>query len=77
VYQPTLLVVGKNEGYVVELNRKALAKLPGRTRLEVVAGSIHQPDGAEALLERARLATDWFIEYLTPVRRVRDRIADQ
>jgi putative phosphoribosyl transferase len=77
VYQPTLLVVGKNEGYVVESNREAMAKLPGRARLEVVAGSIHQPDGHETLLDRARLATNWFIEYLTPVPRVRDRITDQ
>lgn len=77
VYQPTLLVVGRNEGYVVELNRKAMAKLPGRTRLEVVAGSIHQPDGPETLLEPVRLATDWFIEYLTPVPRVRDRTTNE
>jgi putative phosphoribosyl transferase len=77
VYQPTLLVVGRNEGYVVELNRKAMAKLPGRTRLEVVAGALRPHDGPETLLERVRLAADWFIEYLTPVPRVRDRTTNE
>jgi putative phosphoribosyl transferase len=67
VYQPTLLVMGMDDGDVVDSNRKALAKLPGRTRLEVVAGSIRRPYDPKSVLEPARLATDWFIEYLTPM----------
>jgi hypothetical protein len=76
VYQPTLLVTGMDDGYVVDLNREALAKLPGRTRLEVVAGSTRRPYDPNSLLEPVRLATDWFIEYLTPMLRVRDRTTD-
>jgi putative phosphoribosyl transferase len=76
VYQPTLLVMGRDDGYVVDLNRKALAKLPGRTRLEVVTGSVRRPYDSKSLLEPVRLATDWFIEYLTPMPRVRDRTTD-
>lgn len=74
VYQPTLLVVGRNERHVVELNRKAMAKLPGRTRLTVVAGSVYQPGGTETLHEPIRLARDWLVKYLTPRPRVGDLI---
>jgi putative phosphoribosyl transferase len=64
-YQPTLLIMGTDDGYVADSNRKASTQLPGVTRLEVVAGSIRRPYDTKSLLEPVRLATDWFIEYLT------------
>lgn len=77
VYQPTLLVVGRNDGDdVIELNRRAMAELPGRTRLDLVAGSIRQPCGPATLHEPVRLATGWFIKYLAAIPRVRDRTTD-
>jgi putative phosphoribosyl transferase len=77
VYQPTLLLVtGTDDGCVVDANRKALAKLPGRSRLEVVAGPIRRPHDPKSLLEPVRLATNWFIDYLTPMPRGRVRTTD-
>lgn len=36
VSQPTLLIVGALDAMVIELNRKALRKLTGEARLEVI-----------------------------------------
>ena len=36
VYQPTLLIVGERDQAVIELNRKAMQKLSGETRLVVL-----------------------------------------
>ena len=41
VSQPTLLIVGALDAMVIELNRKALRKLTGEARLEVIAGASH------------------------------------
>jgi pimeloyl-ACP methyl ester carboxylesterase len=66
VSQPTLLIVGARDAMVIELNRKALRKLTGEARLEVIAGASHLFSEPGALEQVARLARDWFIRHLKP-----------
>lgn len=73
VRQPTLLIVGGRDTVVIELNRQAMAMIPGETRLEIVPGASHLFEEPGALEEVARLARDWFVRHLRPrVRTVRD-----
>lgn len=65
VEAPTLLIVGGSDPQVLELNRKAQAQLTCRNRLEVVAGATHLFEEPGTLEEAARLARDWFVEYLS------------
>jgi putative phosphoribosyl transferase len=67
VRQPTLLIVGENDPTVSQLNRRAIAKLSGPTRLEVVPGASHLFEEPGALELVARLARDWFLAHLTPM----------
>jgi dienelactone hydrolase len=57
---PTLLIVGERDGDVLELNRRALERLPGERALEVVPGATHLFEEPGALDEVARLAAGWF-----------------
>ena len=66
VRQPTLLVVGGRDDLVHELNRRALAALPGDAHLEVVPGATHLFAEPGALEEVARLAAGWFLGHLAP-----------
>jgi putative phosphoribosyl transferase len=65
VHQPTLLIVGQNDPAVLELNRQAMQKLTGETRLVIVPGASHLFEEPGTLEHVARLARDWFIEHLT------------
>ena len=56
VVQPALLIVGARDTTVIELNRKALRKLRGEARLEVIAGASHLFSEPGALEHVARLA---------------------
>jgi putative phosphoribosyl transferase len=67
VRQPTLVIVGGNDSTVSQLNRQAIAKLSGPTRLEVVPGASHLFEEPGALELVARLARDWFLPHLTPM----------
>ncbi len=64
VRQPTLLIVGGRDAVVIELNRAALSKLGGETRLEIVPGASHLFEEPGALEQVARLARDWFVRHL-------------
>jgi len=64
VQAPTLLIVGGEDRTVLELNRKALAQLPGEKRLEIVPGATHLFEEPGALEEAARLARQWFERHL-------------
>jgi putative phosphoribosyl transferase len=66
VVQPALLIVGARDTAVIELNRKAMRKLGGQARLEVIAGASHLFSEPGALELVARLARDWFTRYLKP-----------
>ena len=64
VQSPTLLIVGGNDDIVIELNREAYAKLKGKKQLVIVPGATHLFEEPGTLEEVARLATDWFKQYL-------------
>jgi putative phosphoribosyl transferase len=64
VVAPTLLIVGARDPVVLELNRKALAALPGEKRLEIVPGATHLFEEPGALETAAQLAKNWFVFHL-------------
>jgi pimeloyl-ACP methyl ester carboxylesterase len=64
VRAPTLLIVGGDDEPVIEMNRAALALLPGEARLDVVPGATHLFEEPGALEAVARLAADWFTLHL-------------
>ena len=64
VHSPTLLIVGGGDTVVLQLNREALAKLKGKKGLVIIPGATHLFEEPGALEEVARLATDWFKQYL-------------
>ena len=64
VQSPTLLIVGGNDHLVIKLNRDAYAELKGKKKLVIVPGATHLFEEPGALEEVARLATDWFKQYL-------------
>ncbi|MCW2725009.1 MAG: dienelactone hydrolase [Frankiales bacterium] len=64
VHQPTLLIVGQHDPTVVELNRQAMDKLAGETRLAIVPGASHLFAEPGTLEQAAALARDWFLKHL-------------
>lgn len=65
VVSPTLLIVGGEDFGVLELNEQAYQKINCEKRLEIVEGATHLFGEAGALEKVAKLATDWFNNYLT------------
>ena len=64
VETPTLLIVGGWDEEVIELNRRALAKLRVKDkRLVIVPGATHLFEEPGTLEEAARAATDWFLRF--------------
>jgi putative phosphoribosyl transferase len=66
VTAPTLLVVGGDDTAVLDLNRRALARLRCEARLEVVPGATHLFEEPGTLEAVARLARDWIVDHLPP-----------
>lgn len=64
VRAPTLLIVGSHDVEVLELNRKAAARLLCEHRLVVVGGATHLFEEPGALEQVSDLAAGWFTEYL-------------
>lgn len=64
VRPPTLLIVGGDDGVVVDLNRQALSMLCCEKRLEIVPGATHLFEEPGKLDEVAALAGDWFVRHL-------------
>jgi putative phosphoribosyl transferase len=64
VQSPTLLIVGGNDDIVLKLNREAYIKLKGKKQLVIVPGATHLFEEPGTLEEVARLATNWFKQYL-------------
>jgi putative phosphoribosyl transferase len=64
VKSPTLLIVGGHDYGVIELNEEAFRHLGGRKKLAIVPGATHLFEEPGALEEAARLAADWFTQYL-------------
>jgi putative phosphoribosyl transferase len=64
VKSPTLLIVGGLDYPVIEMNREACASLRCEKELKIVPGATHLFEEPGTLDEVARLAADWFRNYL-------------
>jgi len=64
VKAPTLLIVGGDDTPVIGMNQEAYNKMTALRRMEIVPGASHLFEEPGALEEVARLAGDWFVEYL-------------
>jgi pimeloyl-ACP methyl ester carboxylesterase len=73
---PTLLIVGGNDPEVLELNRGAIRRLRGKTRLEVVPGATHLFEEEGALERVADLAAAWFATHVTGAKSGRLSLSD-
>jgi predicted phosphoribosyltransferase/dienelactone hydrolase len=60
VSAPTLLIVGGADPDVLDLNKAALAEMPGSADLVVVPGATHLFEEPGTLEQVATLAADWF-----------------
>jgi dienelactone hydrolase len=65
VESPTLLIVGGLDDIVIDLNRKAYAKLKAEKHLAIVPGATHLFEEPGTLQEAARLAAEWFERFLS------------
>ncbi|HEY1807989.1 MAG TPA: dienelactone hydrolase family protein [Acidobacteriaceae bacterium] len=64
VHAPVLLIVGGNDPTVLDLNRRAKARLNTRTRLAIVPGATHLFEEPGTLEQVAVLARLWFERWL-------------
>lgn len=64
VQAPTLLIVGGSDEPVIEMNQNAMQKLHCIKKIEVVPGATHLFEEPGTLDEVAKLAKDWFKQYL-------------
>ena len=64
VQAPTLLIVGGNDGIVIELNEQARDKMHCEVKLEIIPGATHLFEEPGALEKVGRLASDWFLLHL-------------
>jgi len=64
VQAPTLLIVVGDDLPVIGLNREAFAQLACKRRLEIVPDASHLFEEPGTLETLARLAGDWFLQYL-------------
>ena len=65
VKAPTLLIVGGNDGPVIEMNEEALNLLKIEKKIVIVPGATHLFEEPGTLEQVARLAADWFVNHLT------------
>lgn len=63
VQAPTLLIVGGDDGPVIDLNRQAMAQMRCRNRLEIVPDATHLFEEPGKLDEVAQLAGRWFLTH--------------
>jgi putative phosphoribosyl transferase len=64
VTAPTLLIVGGNDGPVIDMNKAAYAALSASKELVIVPGATHLFEEPGKLEDVAKLAADWFTHYL-------------
>ena len=65
VTAPTLLIVGRRDEPVIEMNKEALAQLTCEKELKIVPNATHLFEEPGTLEEAARLATEWFKQHLS------------
>ena len=66
VQAPTLLIVGGDDLPVIDMNQEALDQLRVPKKLTIVPGATHLFEEPGTLEEVARLASQWFGQYLHP-----------
>lgn len=66
VAAPTLLLVGGDDGPVIDMNEAALAQLTCEKQLIVIPGASHLFEEPGTLEQVAREALHWFEQHLTP-----------
>jgi dienelactone hydrolase len=66
VRTPTLLIVGGADAPVLDLNRRAMARMSAPVTLEIVRGASHLFEEPGALERVAELAREWFRRHLAP-----------
>jgi dienelactone hydrolase len=66
VEAPTLLIVGGDDGTVIELNQEAMRQMHAEVELEIVPGATHLFEEPGTLEQVAELAAGWFERYLRP-----------
>jgi putative phosphoribosyl transferase len=67
VTAPTLLIVGGHDDVVLDLNRRARARLERcESRLTVIPGATHLFEEPGTLQAAAEAARDWFTDHLSP-----------
>ena len=64
VQAATLLIVGGNDGIVIELNEMARDQIRCEVKLEIISGATHLFEEPGALEQVAKLATDWFVDHI-------------
>jgi putative phosphoribosyl transferase len=64
VKAPTLLIVGGNDGPVIDMNQEAYDQMTCERRMVIVPGASHLFEEPGTLEEVARLAAEWFGDYL-------------
>src|SRR5512132_1325029 len=64
VQAPTVLLVGGNDHIVIELNEMARDQMRCEVRVEIIPGATHLFEEPGALEHVAKLASDWFVDYL-------------
>jgi putative phosphoribosyl transferase len=64
VKAPTLFIIGGRDRAVLDLNKKAMAQVSAKKKLEIVPGATHLFEEQGKLEEVAKLATAWFIAHL-------------
>ncbi|HSW93282.1 MAG TPA: alpha/beta family hydrolase [Gammaproteobacteria bacterium] len=64
VKAPTLLIVGGLDEPVIEMNRDAMNEMHCIKKLDIIPGATHLFEEPGTLDEVARLAKEWFIDYL-------------
>jgi len=65
VRAPTLLIVGGEDGPVIQLNELAFHALSCEKRMEIVPGATHLFEEEGALKRVSELARDWFRDHLS------------
>ncbi len=64
VTAPTLLIVGGDDGPVIQLNEQAYAQLRCEKALRIIPGASHLFEEPGTLEQVTRLAIDWFSEHI-------------
>jgi len=64
VLAPTLLIVGGDDGVVIDMNREAAARMRCVHSVQIVPGATHLFEEPGKPEQVARLAREWFVEHL-------------